>query len=127
MGVNFYVGTIETKYRASWSYLGFGDFRRKLVESVGYKMLNVEGTCSWVPVDKETKKQLPWKVLGGLAPLINHPDNEGLLTPKQCARVFPVLDKIVKFWTDTYDKTEGLKLVAAMKECVRKNKPLVFS
>ncbi|GGZ40318.1 hypothetical protein GCM10010344_01020 [Streptomyces bluensis] len=61
----------------SWSYTGFGVFRRWLAQAEGFDLSEMCGFGG----------QRPWNgVSTMLAPLLNHPDDDGPdLTPAQCA------------------------------------------
>jgi hypothetical protein len=71
----------------SWSYTGFGVFRRWLAQAEGFALDEMHSFGG----------QRPWSdVSTALAPLLNHPDDAGPdLTPDQCAAMLPHLQEIV--------------------------------
>lgn len=70
----------------SWSYTGFGVFRRWLAQAEGFELDEMHGFGG----------QHPWNdVFTTLAPLLNHPDDGGPdPTPTQCAAILPRLQEI---------------------------------
>lgn len=70
----------------SWSYTGFGVFRRWLAQSEGFELNEMHGHGG----------QHLWSdVSTALEPLLNHPDDDGPdLTPSQCATILPRLQEI---------------------------------
>lgn len=114
-----------------WSYGGFDHFRQRLAKAEGFNLNEmagfgegygddaVRGTRSWDTVDTE------------LAPLLNHSDCDGEMTPKECAQVLPRLTGIIAEWaladdgTD-YDVQAGQTLCSAMDMCVTEDMDLLF-
>ena len=112
MGLDFSHGN------AHWSYSGFGHFRSKLVDTLGYTVpLNTmyeDGT--YIRMKNEP-----------IYPLINHSDCDGNLTVEEMQQILPQLEDIVNRWNDDeYDKTRGLQLIESMKEAIDDNEPLEF-
>jgi len=70
----------------SWSYTGFGVFRRWLAQAEGFVLDEMRGFGG----------QRPWTdVVTTLVPLLDHPDDDGPgLTPAQCAEILPRLREI---------------------------------
>ncbi|MFE2103022.1 hypothetical protein [Streptomyces sp. NPDC059468] len=87
MGLVLFPGDGDTSSPdVSWSYTGFGVFRRWLAQADGFALDEMQGFGG----------QRPWNdALTTLAPLLNHPDDEGpVLTPAQCAAILPRLQEI---------------------------------
>ncbi|MBJ6613668.1 hypothetical protein [Streptomyces sp. I4(2020)] len=87
MGLVLFPGDDDTSSPdLSWSYTGFGVFRRWLAQAEGFELNEMDGFGG----------QRSWKdVSTTLAPLLNHPDDDGPdLTPGQCAAMLPRLQEI---------------------------------
>ncbi|MGW5036413.1 hypothetical protein ACWEQW_34695 [Streptomyces nigra] len=87
MGLVLFPGDDDTSSPdVSWSYTGFGVFRRWLAQAEGFELNEMDGFGG----------QRSWKdVSTTLAPLLNHPDDDGPdLTPGQCAAILPRLQEI---------------------------------
>ncbi|MFJ4426303.1 hypothetical protein [Streptomyces bobili] len=87
MGLVLFPGDDDTNSPdVSWSYTGFGVFRRWLAQAEGFELDEMDGFGG----------QRPWSdVSTTLAPLLNHPDDDGPdLTPNQCATILPRLQEI---------------------------------
>ncbi|MEU5308258.1 hypothetical protein [Streptomyces sp. NPDC021562] len=87
MGLVLFPGNDDTSSPdVSWSYTGFGAFRRWLAQAEGFALDEMHGFGG----------QRPWNdVSTTLAPLLNHPDDDGPdLTPVQCAAILPRLQEI---------------------------------
>jgi hypothetical protein len=109
----------------SWSYTGFGAFRRWLAQAEGFALDEMHGFGG----------QRPWNdVSTTLAPLLNHPDDDGPdLTPIQCAAILPRLQEIA-------DQPQGgnndpllqqhiddaRQLVVVLQLCIEKDVDLLF-
>ncbi|MFE7276660.1 hypothetical protein [Streptomyces sp. NPDC057623] len=88
MGLVLFPGDDEASSPdVSWSYTGFGAFRRWLARSEGIALDDMLGFGG----------QHPWNEVSTTpAPLLNHPDDDGPdLTPTQCAAIVPRLQEIV--------------------------------
>lgn len=108
----------------SWSYNGFGDFRRWLAQAEGFdlsEMRGFGGECPWSDVDTT------------LAPFLDHPDDDGDLAPAQCAAILPRLEEIAR------DRNAGgddptlqrrietvIELVVVLRLCIEKDVDLLF-
>ena len=105
---------------AQWSCSGFNDFRRRLARDIGMDLNSMHGyggATSWSTADDP------------LVPLLTHSDCDGNLAPDVCAKVAPRLEAIIGTWPADgwdYDRDNGLKLAAGMRECARLGVPLVF-
>jgi len=133
MGLDLYVSNGNVS-RARWSYSGFALFRRKLALALGIELQSCVRDHNWSPVDLRTGKRILWGQLGPMAEFLHHSDCDGELTPKQCARIAPVLRTLLQALSTAtpegyadYDLEEGAKLAKAMLECARRGKPLTFS
>lgn len=102
----------------SWSYGGFGEFRRRLAAEIGINLHEMKGFLGgW----------RPWKMRDPIVPLLNHSDCDGVLTPAECAQVAPRLRELVAEWEDdNYDRDMALKLADAMDACVADGVDLEF-
>ncbi|MEU0673651.1 hypothetical protein ABZ330_12265 [Streptomyces sp. NPDC006172] len=126
MGLVLFPGDGDTSSpEVSWSYTGFGAFRRWLAQAEGFELDEMEGFGG----------QRPWDdVSTTLAPLLNRPDNAGPdLTPIQCATILPRLREIA-------DQPQGRsrdpllqrhlddahQLVVVLQLCIEKNVDLLF-
>jgi hypothetical protein len=107
----------------SWSYHGFGEFRRRLAEAEGIvlsEMRGFGGERSWSEVST------------ALEPLLDHPDDHGELTAAQCAAVLPRLEAVIQQWATEPDAppqafVEQLRqLVVVLRLCVEKDVALLF-
>lgn len=123
MGIDFSHTT------AQWSYTGFGEFRRALALFEGFELDGMEGfggDRDWSTVDTD------------LAPLLNHSDCEGEMTPAECRRVAPRLRVVIdELWpveravweTDPsahYNRRAGLALADGMDAAAASGEPLQF-
>ena len=106
---------------AHWSYSSFNSFRHKLAKEVGIDLDEMDGfggRKSWARV----KTPLKW--------LLNHSDCDGQITAKRCAKMAPILRGAVLQWVNLkeheYDLEQALELAEGMRECGRRNKPLIF-
>ncbi|MFH9333511.1 hypothetical protein ACH4KU_31660 [Streptomyces althioticus] len=126
MGLVLFPGDDDTRSPdVSWSYTGFGEFRRWLAQVEGFTLDEMHGFGG----------QRPWNdVSTTLAPLLDHPDDDGPdLTPAQCAAIRPRLQEIA-------DQREGgstdpllhrhmddaRQLVVVLQCCVEKDVDLLF-
>ena len=115
MGLNFRAGD------ARWSYSGFNRFRTKLASQIGINLNAMEGF-------KEGGGGMPWsKVEDNIVLLLQHSDCDGELTVKECKRVWPRLEELIKYWEENdYDKINALRLIEDMKGTIKKKEPLEF-
>ncbi|WP_051858602.1 hypothetical protein [Streptomyces cellulosae] len=109
----------------SWSYTGFGGFRRWLAQTEGFELNEMDGFGG----------QRPWNdVSTTLAPLLNHPDDDGPdLTPVQCAAILPRLQEIAD---QPHERSidsllqrhldDARQLVAVLQLCIQKDVALLF-
>ncbi len=126
MGLVLFPGDDDTSSSdVSWSYTGFGAFRRWLAQAEGFTLDEMHGFGGRRPWDD---------VSTTLAPLLDHPDDDGPdLTPVQCAAIRPRLQEIA-------DQREGgstdpllqrhiddaRQLVVVLQLCVEKDVGLLF-
>jgi hypothetical protein len=108
----------------SWSYTGFSLFRKWLAWVEGFALAEMDGFGG----DRQWSS-----VSTTLAPLLNHPDDEGDLTPAQCAAMLPRLEDILnQRESDDSDpvlrrRIEDLsELVTVLRVCVDKDVELLF-
>lgn len=112
MGVTF------SHCKASWSYHGFMDFRKKLAQAEGIDLSAMEGFCEW---------GRPWSaVKSKLKPLLFHSDCDGRLSVDEMKQVQPRLREIILGWDDGYDRMMGLLLCDGMRMAIAKKEPLEF-
>jgi len=111
---------------AHWAYSGFNRFREKLASDCGFSLRDMDGFKN--PVINPNGKELPWTNQGGdLQDFLHHSDCDGKLTPKQIKKICPALEKAIKNWeNDEFDTQQALLLIDGMKDCIAKNKPLIF-
>lgn len=126
MGLVLFPGDDDTgSPDVSWSYTGFGLFRRWLAQAEGFALDEMHGFGG----------QRPWNdVSTTLAPLLNHPDDDGPdLTSAQCAAILPRLREIVD--QPQGENTEPLlqrhmddarQLVVVLHLCIEKDVDLLF-
>ncbi|WP_328382025.1 hypothetical protein OHS81_02580 [Streptomyces sp. NBC_00400] len=127
MGVLLFPGDDDTGSPAvSWSYTGFGGFRRWPAQAEGFTLDEMHGFGG----------QRPWSdVSTRLAPLLDHPDDAGPdLTPTHCAAMLPRLREI---GGRRYEASAGpllqrhlddvRQLVVVLQRCVEKDVDLLFS
>lgn len=109
----------------SWSYTGFSMFRTWLAQAEGVTLTEMDGFG---------RKRQWCGVSTTLAPLLNHPDDDGTdLAPAQCAAMLPRLEAILDrrqsgdsdpvFRRRIDDVTQ---LVAVLRVCVDKDVELIF-
>ncbi|MFJ8595166.1 hypothetical protein [Streptomyces sp. NPDC093598] len=108
----------------SWSYTGFNMFRQWLAHAEGFTLAEMNGfggDRTWSTVSTT------------LAPLLDHPDDEGSLSPAQCAAMLPRLESIIdpRQHVDSdpvlqrrIDDTR--QLVTVMRYCLDKDVELIF-
>ena len=124
MGVDFwpadYDSAIDTyEIIPGWSYSGFHDFRRHLVELAGINLDEMQGFA-------DGSEGIPWDTVDdAIVPFIYHSDCDGELTPEQCGTVGPRLRELVE-QLDGYDKRAGLRLADLMDRCHERNVDLQF-
>jgi len=131
MGVGFHVDGHECK--ASWSYLGFHAFRKRLANTIGIDLENMQGFSKKHPDDINYVKTgiIPWdNVRSPLKYLLDHSDCDGEISSKQCGWIWPILEKIIDLWESSsqneYDILQASNLIVSMKYCYVNNKPLEF-
>lgn len=107
----------------SWSYHGFGEFRRRLAEAEGFVLSEMQGFGG----------DRPWSdVSTALKPLLDHPDDRGEMTSGQCAAVLPRLEAITQQWATEPDAflrayVELVRqLAVVLRLCVEKDVALLF-
>ncbi|MFJ6550661.1 hypothetical protein ACIQNT_00100 [Streptomyces luteogriseus] len=108
----------------SWSYTGFSMFRRWLARVEGFALAEMDGFGG----DRQWSS-----VSTTLAPLLNHPDHEGDLTPAQCAAMLPRLEEILN-QREPDDSDPVLRrriedvseLITVLRVCVGKDVELLF-
>ncbi|MFF3835568.1 hypothetical protein ACFYXX_32965 [Streptomyces sp. NPDC002458] len=107
----------------SWSYTGFNMFREWLAEAEGFALAEMNGFGG---------SRMWGSVATTLTPLLDHPDDEGSLTPAQCAAMLPRLEAITYESHEEEDPVHERRvddvrqLVAVMKYCLEKEVELVF-
>ncbi|MEE1671581.1 hypothetical protein RCR19_39850 [Streptomyces sp. WAC07094] len=107
----------------SWSYTGFNMFREWLAQAEGLTLAEMNGFGG----DRK------WdSVSTTLAPLLDHPDDEGSLTPTQCAAMLPRLEAITDQQPKDGDPVHERRvddvrqLVAVVRYCLEKEVELIF-
>ncbi|MFL9652771.1 hypothetical protein ACJ7VE_03510 [Streptomyces sp. PB17] len=109
----------------SWSYTGFNMFRKWLAQAEGFTLTEMNGFGG----------ERQWRsVSTTLAPLLNHPDDDGPdLTPAQCAVMLPRLEAILdQRQSDDSDpvirrRIEDVReLITVLRSCVDKDVELIF-
>ncbi|WP_329580884.1 hypothetical protein [Streptomyces sp. NBC_01361] len=108
----------------SWSHYGFNPFRHWLAQTEGLALAEMVGFAG----------NRPWSsVTTTLAPLLDHPDDDGDLTPAQCAAMLPRLEAIISERSQAADDPilqrridNTRQLIDVMKYCVDKDIPLDF-
>ena len=134
-----------------WGYIGFNWFRVKLAAEAGIALNCMQGFAGG-PTGKsfdslslfgktDEAGQLPgydkyvgnqpviaWdKVKDDIAPLLNHSNCDGILTPEECRKVAPRLRELVKEWPDDdRDKINALLLAEGMELAAKNNENLEF-
>ncbi|MFI1537733.1 hypothetical protein [Streptomyces anandii] len=126
MGLVLFPGDGDvTSPDVSWSYTGFGVFRRWLAQAEGFGLSEMDGFGGqYLWSDASTT----------LAPLLNHADDDGPdLTPSQCATILPRLEEIAQQKPEAgNDPTlqrhidDTRQLVAVLQLCVEKDVDLIF-
>lgn len=96
---------------AQWSYSGFHRFRKLLASEEGFALETMAGFTDIMADDGGTGRA--WDtVTTTLAPLLNHSDCDGELTPDECAGILPRLKEIRLTWdqqaTDDWDADGGV-------------------
>ncbi|MFI6567158.1 hypothetical protein [Streptomyces sp. NPDC050534] len=109
----------------SWSYTGFSMFRKWLAQVEGITLTEMDGFGG----------ERQWRsVSTTLAPLLNHPDDDGPdLAPAQCAAMLPRLEAILD-QRHPDDSTPVLRrriedvrqLISVLRFCVDKDVELIF-
>ena len=104
---------------ARWSYSGFGRFRNRLADQIGFK--EYEHICTTDDPRYEKIKD------DGLLPFLAHSDCDGGLTTEECLKVAPRLRELLSSWSDDdRDKINGLELCEGMELAASKNEILEF-
>jgi hypothetical protein len=125
VGLNLFPGDDDTSSPdVSWSYTGFGVFRRWLAQAEGFALEEMHGFGG----------QRPWnEVFTTLEPLLNHPDDDGPdLTPAQCAAILPRLQEIAGQPQGGADPLlqrhmdDARQLVVVLQFCIEKDVDLRF-
>ncbi|MFJ8016763.1 hypothetical protein [Streptomyces sp. NPDC096339] len=108
----------------SWSYTGFGMFRKWLAQIEGFTLAEMRGFGG----------ERPWsEVSTPLTPLLDHPDDDGHLTPAHCAAILPRLSEIAgQLQDDRLDPVwqrriqDVRQLVVVLQFCVARDVDLLF-
>ncbi|GAB2952801.1 hypothetical protein GCM10023080_009190 [Streptomyces pseudoechinosporeus] len=125
MGLMLFPGDGDvTSPDISWSYTGFNMFREWLAQAEGFTLAEMNGFGG----------DRPWiSVSSTLAPLLDHPDDDGDLTPAQCAVMLPRLEALMD--QRRHDGSDPIRqrriddtrqLITVMKFCVDKDVELIF-
>ncbi|MEU6603439.1 hypothetical protein [Streptomyces flaveolus] len=124
MGLMLFPGDGDvTSPDVSWSYTGFNMFREWLAHAEGFthaEMNGFGGDHAWN------------SIFTTLAPLLDHPDDDGSLTPAQCAAMLPRLETIIDQLQHEDDPVhqrrvdDTRQLVTVMKYCLDKDVELIF-
>lgn len=109
-----------------WSYLGFGQFRRRLARHIGVdleQMYGFGGEGDWSTIASPLRH------------LLDHADDRGELTPAQAAELAPALRRaLAELAQDVdpddlawdYDRRAGAELVQLLELCVAEGLPVEF-
>ncbi|MGP9022914.1 hypothetical protein ACT1U9_31485 [Streptomyces sp. BR1] len=109
----------------SWSYTGFGMFRKWLAQTEGFTLHEMRGFGG----------QRPWsEATTTLTPLLDHPDDAGELTPAQCAAILPRIREIAEQqpYEDHLDPVQQRRiddvrqLLVVLRLCIDKDVDLLF-
>ena len=103
---------------AHWAYGGFSRFRKRLAQSIGINLDDMQGYGG----------NLSWdKIIDPIKDFLYHSDCDGELTPKQCQVVAPRLRELIAGWPDDdYDKKQAEELINGMEEAIISDEPLEF-
>ncbi|MGW1278866.1 hypothetical protein ACWD4V_18185 [Streptomyces tsukubensis] len=109
----------------SWSYSGFAAFRRRLAETEGFVLSEMQGFGG----------QRPWsEVSTAMEPLLDHPDDGGDdLSPAECASILVRLEAITDQWARKGGDQllqqhieDARQLAGVLRLCIEKGVPLAF-
>ncbi|WP_445529468.1 hypothetical protein [Streptomyces cyslabdanicus] len=125
MGLMLFPGDGDvTSPDVSWSYTGFNMFREWLAHAEGLTLAEMNGfggDHTWSSISTT------------LAPLLDHPDDDGSLTPVQCAAMLPRLEAIIdQLQHEDSDPVlqrrvdDARQLVTVMTYCLDKDVELIF-
>ncbi len=118
-------------------------FRVRLSAEIGVVLGDMEGFTKAAPIpgvdadnfgenldrilDQITKKGKSWDTITDpIAPLLNHSDCDGALTPDECSKIAPRLRELIAGWGDDYDKEQALLLANGMDACANTQLALIF-
>ena len=110
---------------AHWSYHGFKRFRTALAAHEGIALDRMDGFRSY----GDDRPSIPWTgITSDLAPLLNHSDCDGELTPEECRRITPRLREVVaNLWKPgDYDYATGMELADGMDAAAAAGEPFEF-
>jgi len=94
-----------------WTYHGFHDFRIRLAKLIG------------VDFEKDDTTNLD----DPIAPLLNHSDCDGELSPEECRLVAPRLRELAYAWSpDDPDRQSAFEMAVGMQLAAAENEPFVF-
>jgi hypothetical protein len=120
MGLDFRWRGRNTLVAPRWSYGGFHSFRERLANSAGLGDLNSFAGFGG-------KRPFPHADEEPIAPLLNHSDCEGSLSPWECKLIAPRLRELVASWPpDDYDRQNAELLASACETCAVTGDPLEF-
>ena len=110
---------------ANWSYGRFANFRTRLAAAEGFVLHEMRGFGG----------DRPWSsVQTTLEPLLDHPDDHGVVSSADCAAVLPRLVEIITGWAaGVPDRaladqiSTARDLVTVMSVCVEKGSALLFA
>jgi hypothetical protein len=115
-----------------WAYSGFSHFRELLAAAEGFALNDMQGFSTGNPF-KGTRVPgtRSWdEITTSIKPLLDHPDDDGELTPAECAQVAPRLREIATGWDPDPDlsrhRHRGLLLADCMDMCARLGTDLWF-
>nr|WP_033274308.1 hypothetical protein [Actinospica acidiphila] len=125
MGLMLFPGDGDvTSPDVEWTYSGFVSFRGWLARIEGFTLDDMDGFGG----------ERPWSsVHTTLAPLLDHPDDHGELTPAQCAAILPRLEEVHDDHVaddsdpDVRQHVEDVgRLITVLRICVAKDAELCF-
>lgn len=89
---------------AHWSYTSFNRFRKLLASEDGIDLDAMDGFTGMGDYGKPAPPGRSWaEATTTLAPLLNHSDCDGELTPDECTQILPRLKEIRIAWSDADD------------------------
>jgi hypothetical protein len=115
---------------AHWAYSGFNRFRTRLCQELGVDWEAIVGKLfQKMTTEEEKQADAEFAKIADhdIAPLLNHSDCDGDLSPEQCVSVARALRSLTANWPDDdYDKQQAIFLAEGCELAAQNGEKLEF-